>query len=143
MSFVHRVDELVEEHGNALVGKADHWERVPLGSIARVINGFPFASNGFNNSEGDPVIRIRDITSGQIGTYFKGEADEAPRVDHGDLVIGMDGDFNCRLWPGAPALMNQRVCKVSPDESYYSKQFLAYVLPGYLKLVNEHTSAIT
>src|SRR5690606_16578195 len=41
------------------------------------------------------------------------------------------------------ALMNQRVCKVAPDERFYSKALLAYALPGYLKLINDHTSAIT
>jgi type I restriction enzyme, S subunit len=143
MSFVHRVDELVEQQGNALTGKADHWERVLLGSVAKVINGFPFASSGFNTEEGEPVIRIRDVTSGTVGTLFRGDASEAPRAEYGDLVIGMDGDFNSRLWPGQSALINQRVCKVVPNEAYYSKAFLAYVIPGYLKLVNDHTSAIT
>ena len=144
MSFVHRVDELIEEEGNALVGKAPHWERVPLKSVARVVNGFPFPSSGFNNEEeGEPVIRIRDIVAGQVGTYFKGSAEGAPRVVRGDLVIGMDGDFNSRLWPSDAALMNQRVCKIVPNESIYSKQLLSYALPGYLKLVNDHTSAVT
>lgn len=144
MSFVHRVDELVEDEGNALVGKAAHWERIPLGKIASVINGFPFPSKGFNNeSRGEPVIRIRDILSGTVGTFFKGNVEGAPRLDHGELVIGMDGDFNCRLWPGESVLMNQRVCKVVADETIYSTQFLSYALPGYLKLINDHTSAIT
>lgn len=143
MSFVHRVAELVEEQGSALTRKADHWERVPLGAVAKVINGFPFPSGGFNTEEGEPVIRIRDVTSGTVGTLFRGDTSEAPRAEHGDLVIGMDGDFNSRLWPGQSVLINQRVCKVVPNETYYSKAFLAYVIPGYLKLVNDHTSAIT
>lgn len=144
MSFVHRIDELVEESGSGLTDKATHWERVPLGVIADVINGFPFPSDGFNNENiGEPVIRIRDVTSGEVSTYFKGNAAGAPLIGHGDLVIGMDGDFNSRLWPGESALMNQRVCKVVPDERFYSKALLAYALPGYLKLINDHTSAIT
>jgi|GEM_PF-1035366 len=144
MSFVHRIDELVNESGNGLTDKAKHWERVPLELIAEVINGFPFPSGGFNNEKiGDAVIRIRDVTSGEISTYFKGDATDAPRVGHGDLVIGMDGDFNSRLWLAESALMNQRVCKVVPDERFYSKRLLAYAIPGYLKLVNDHTSAVT
>jgi type I restriction enzyme, S subunit len=143
MSFVHRVDELVEKQENALTGKADHWERIPLGAVAKVVNGFPFPSGGFNTEEGEPVVRIRDVTSGTIGTLFRGDSSDAPRVEQGDLVIGMDGDFNCRLWPGPSALLNQRVCKVVPNEAHYSKAFLSYVIPGYLKLVNDHTSAVT
>jgi type I restriction enzyme S subunit len=143
MSFVHDVDELVAAHGNGLTSKADHWERVRLGEIAQVVNGFPFPSGGFNNEAGEPVLRIRDITAGSAGTYFKGVAEGAPRVEHGDIVIGMDGDFNCRLWAGEAALINQRVCKVLPNQSLYSKNLLAYALPGFLKLVNDHTSAVT
>lgn len=143
MSFVHRVDELIEEHGNGLTTKADHWARVPLSRVATVVNGYPFPSGGFNNEQGNPVLRIRDIMAGKVGTYFVGDTEEAPCVTHSDLVIGMDGDFNSRLWPGESALMNQRVCKVVTAEALYSKQLLAYVLPGYLKLVNDHTSAVT
>lgn len=143
MSFVHSVAELVASSKNALLDKADHWERVPLAAVAQVVNGFPFPSNGFNATTGAPVIRIRDIVPGTIGTYFKGDTESAPRLERGDLVVGMDGDFNCRLWPSESAFINQRVCKLVPDERSYSKQFLAYVLPNYLKLINDHTSAIT
>jgi type I restriction enzyme S subunit len=143
MSFVHRITELVEGQGSALVGKADHWERVPLRQVAKVINGYPFASSGFNTQAGKPVVRIRDVTSGETSTLFRGDVSEAPKVEHGDLVIGMDGDFNSRLWPGDTAWLNQRVCKVEPLDRYYSKGFLAYTIPAYLKLVNDNTSAIT
>jgi type I restriction enzyme, S subunit len=143
MSFVHNVEELIEAHGNGLTGKAAHWERVRLGEVAQVINGFPFPSGGFNNKAGEPVLRIRDITAGSVGTFFKGDVEGAPGVEHGDLVVGMDGDFNSRLWAGETALINQRVCRIAPDEAVYSKSLLAYALPGYLKLVNDHTSAVT
>lgn len=143
MSFGHRVDELIEAQGNALTATAPHWLRVRLCDVAAVINGFPFDSDGFNNEQGDPVIRIRDIVPGRASSYFNGPTDNAPRVETGDLVIGMDGDFNSRLWAGPPALLNQRVCKVAPDESFYSKRLLAYALPGYLKLINDYTSAVT
>lgn len=143
MSFIHNVEELIEAHGSGLTRKAAHWERVRLGDVAQVINGFPFPSGGFNNEAGEPVLRIRDIATGSVGTFFKGDIEGAPRVEHGDLVVGMDGDFNSRLWPSEAALINQRVCRIAPDEAVYSKRLLAYALPGYLKLVNDHTSAVT
>jgi type I restriction enzyme, S subunit len=143
VSFVHRIDDLLESHGNSLTGKASHWERVPLGRVAKVVNGYPFPSSGFNNDEGVPVLRIRDIVAGVAGTLFKGNTGDAPWVTRGDLVIGMDGDFNSCLWPGEAAVINQRVCKVVPDETIYSKRLLSYALPAYLRLVNDHTSAIT
>src|SRR5690606_22102882 len=47
------------------------------------------------------------------------------------------------LWGGPRALLNQRVCKITPDEAVYRRRFLAYVLPGYLDAINAHTSSIT
>ena len=55
----------------------------------------------------------------------------------------MDGNFNCRTWSGSDALLNQRVCKINCVKGDYSDRLLAHVLPGYLKLINDHTSAVT
>jgi len=55
----------------------------------------------------------------------------------------MDGDFNASRWRGPAAVLNQRVCKIDPDERYYDLRFLSYVLPGYLDAINAETSAIT
>ena len=60
-----------------------------------------------------------------------------------NILVGMDGDFNCAIWRGSPALLNQRVCKIVSDERFYKEQFLYYVLPGYLRAINNETSAIT
>ncbi len=143
MSLGHRVPKLVADHGNCSTAKATHWERVSLGDIAAVVNGYPFPSNGFNSEQGSPVLRIRDVLPGKVGTYYNGPTDEAPCIQAGELVVGMDGNFNSRIWPGEKAFLNQRVCKVLPKEMFYSNRLLSYVLPGYLKLINEHTSAVT
>jgi type I restriction enzyme S subunit len=55
----------------------------------------------------------------------------------------MDGDFNCARWRGEPGLLNQRVCKVTLHSEEYDERFLDYVLPGYLKAINDATSSVT
>lgn len=90
-----------------------------------------------------PVIRIRDIVPGRTETFYDGEFDVAFLVKRGDILVGMDGDFNCEPWAGEPALLNQRVCMIAPDESRYDKQFLRYVLPGYLSAINAETPSVT
>jgi type I restriction enzyme S subunit len=56
----------------------------------------------------------------------------------------MDGDFRVARWSGPPAVLNQRVCKVSVrDETSYDSGFLLYVLPGYLDAINVMTSSVT
>lgn len=143
MSFTASLDDLVATNANGLLSAHPSWVRVRLGDVCEVQNGFPYPSAGFGKSSGFPLLRIRDIRSSQPETFFDGPVDEDFIVRHGDLVVGMDGDFNCARWQGPPALLNQRVCRLSPRDGEFSPEFLYYVLQGYLNAVNAHTSAIT
>jgi len=127
MSFTANIDDVVSENRNHLLGKHPKWGRVRLKEVATILNGYPFESERFNKSGGTPLIRIRDILSGSTETFYDGDFDSQFLVKHGEILIGMDGDFHCEPWTGEPALLNQRVCKVTPDESRYSKQFLRYL----------------
>ena len=40
-----------------------------------ILSGYPFDSTKFTLTPGFPLIRIRDITSGKIETYYSGEYD--------------------------------------------------------------------
>ncbi|MEN1925021.1 restriction endonuclease subunit S [Luteimonas qiangzhengi] len=145
MSFGENLADLVAKSTNELHGKHTSWERVRLEDVAHLVNGFAFRSSAFNESEGTPIVRIRDVTSGSAGTLYRGPTDD-PRmtfIEDGQIAIGMDGNFNSRLWSGGRALLNQRVCTVQADEEFYSQRLLSYALPGYLRLINEHTSAVT
>lgn len=143
MSFSHRVSDLVNASHEAVHAIAGWWERVPLGDVCDILNGFPFKSNFFNNTLGPPVIRIRDVTSGTSATLYSGEIPDGYWVEPCDIVVGMDGDFHSRMWSSERGLLNQRVCKLTPNEKFLDKQFLAYALPGYLRLINAHTHSIT
>ncbi|MCX7864525.1 MAG: restriction endonuclease subunit S [Novosphingobium sp.] len=143
MSFVEDLSELVAANAAGVLSVAPHWQRGALGSVASVINGFAFPSKHFKASKGFPLVRIRDVVDGQSDTLYDGPIPDGYWVNDGDLLVGMDGDFNCALWRGGKALLNQRVCKIVPDETRLRKQFLLYVLPGYLKLINDYTSSVT
>lgn len=144
MSFAESLlPRIVEENHNSLLGKHDTWLRASLGAVAGILNGFAFKSEFFSSSEGVPLARIRDVLRGRSETYYSGEYDERYVIDRGDILVGMDGDFNCAYWQDGRALLNQRVCKVIVDERLYDQSFLAYVLPGYLSAINDHTSSVT
>ncbi len=120
-----------------------HWEVKKLREVARVVNGFPFDSRRFSLSHGYPLIRIRDLDKNRTAANYSGKFVEAAKVLPGDLLIGMDGDFNVGTWRGGePALLNQRMCRVeatTPDATH----FLRYVLPRTLLEINELTYATT
>jgi type I restriction enzyme S subunit len=137
------VSELIEADTSGLLAKHPSWERVPLAEVASILNGAPFDSAFFSVNEGMPLVRIRDVIAGETSTYYTGPYEDTYIVERGDLLIGMDGDFNSGFWVSKTALLNQRVCRVSPDDSSYDKQLLAFALPGYLAAINANTPSIT
>ena len=143
MAFTTTVKEVIANDTTGLLAKHSSWERVLLADIALILNGAPFDSAMFNGSEGFRLIRIRDVLTGTTSTYYSGNYSEEYVVRQGDLLIGMDGDFHSAFWGAEPALLNQRVCKITPDSHLYSKKLLSYLLPGYLSAINQQTSAIT
>jgi len=143
MAFTMTVSELIEADTSGLLAKHSSWKRVPLSSIASIVNGAPFDSALFSMVEGLPLVRIRDVVAGETSTYYTGPYDAIYVVERGDLLIGMDGDFNSGFWGSETALLNQRVCKVAPIESFYDKRLLAFALPGYLSAINANTPSVT
>lgn len=108
----------------------------------RIQNGYPFDSKNFSSDIGFPLIRIRDISSGITDTYYNGDYLDEYIVWQGDLIIGMDGDFNIRLWSSKPALLNQRCCRVLENNNT-NKYFLYYTLPFILDEVCALTYSTT
>jgi len=145
MSFGEDLGKLVAEHPEGLLGAHPSWQRVKLGDIANLTNGFAFKANHFSDAAGTPLLRIRDIIKGEVETYYNAPVDDPkmPYVSNGEIVVGMDGDFNSRIWAGGNTLINQRVCTLQADEQFYSQKLLSFALPAYLKLINDHTSSVT
>ncbi len=142
MSLVVPFEEIFANE-TGILAKHDSWERVELGKVCTILNGFPFKSSLFNRSEGFPVIRIRDIANSATETFYNGDFPPEYVVKKGDLLIGMDGNFRCCEWRGSDAALNQRVCKITPDEEILHRRFLLYGLNGYLKTIEDVTSSVT
>ena len=143
MSFTANIEEVVTENLNGLLSKHTTWCRVPLGQVAEVLNGFPFDSKRFVQVRAAPLIRIRDIVRGRTETFYDGEIPDGYWVEAGEILIGMDGDFNIARWKSERALLNQRVLKLSAKSSFYNERFLFFVVAGYLQAINEKTPSVT
>jgi len=135
--------EIVNEGKHQLLVKAKHWDRIFLREVAKVQNGFAFSSKYFVKTGGYPLIRIRDIDNISTVDQYKGEYSDEYVVRKGDILIGMDGDFNAAIWKGNEALLNQRVCRVIPFGEKYDTKFLYLCLQPYLNAINEETSSVT
>lgn len=143
MAFTANLAELIAEDKSGLLAKHDSWERVSLVEVATILNGAAFDSSMFNSSDGIPLARIRDVVSGRTATFYSGEYENTYLIAQGDLLIGMDGDFNTGYWGTQTALLNQRVCKITPNPIFCDKYFVGYALPAYLATINAHTPSVT
>jgi type I restriction enzyme S subunit len=139
MSLIHEVSDIFKYKVFP-----DRWVTVELSKIVKIQNGFAFKSTNFNSDmKGMPLIRIRDIKNSSMKTFYDGEILDDFIVVEEDFIIGMDGDFNSNLWKGKPALLNQRVCRLLPNENIILKKLIYYGLPEYLNKINENTSSTT
>lgn len=143
MSFTASLHDIITENRNGLLAQTAGATRVPLGKIAKILNGAPFASSEFVKTGGTPLIRIRDILRGASETGYTGDYDPAYLVNRDEILVGMDGDFHCAAWQSEPSLLNQRVCKITPDPEKLLPKYLLHILPGYLDAINANTPSIT
>ncbi|MCX6151740.1 MAG: restriction endonuclease subunit S [Ignavibacteriales bacterium] len=119
------------------------WQVKYFGEVASVKTGYPFDSKLFNEVEGFPIIRIRDIKRGATSTYYKGEILQDYLIKKGDYLIGMDGEFNLAEWKSEEALLNQRACKIVFDDQLINPKYGFYFLPKKLKEIEDSTSFVT
>lgn len=120
----------------------EHWEMLHIGSSVQVVNGYPFGSERFDPVTGYSLIRIRDLKQTETEVKYNGPEVVEALVDSGDLIIGMDGDFNVARWKGGRALLNQRMCCLRPG-TRVSAAYLELVLPKALKFINDMTLSTT
>ncbi|EMP4113318.1 restriction endonuclease subunit S [Vibrio parahaemolyticus] len=108
-----------------------------------ITSGFAFSSALFDPEHGEPLIRIRDIQGQKTAVKYTGTYSKEYVVETGDLLVGMDGDFNVVRWLGAKALLNQRVCKIESVSDEVHQGFLFWYLQPKLKEIHAVTPQTT
>ena len=99
-------------------GVPEGWRRERLVDLVDVQYGYAFDGSLFNTAKnGMPIIRIRNIPSGNTGDYTTEEADSRYIVHNGDILVGMDGEFHINSWSGPDAYLVQRTCSFRPNNS--------------------------
>jgi type I restriction enzyme, S subunit len=119
------------------------WSEQRVQEMADLINGFPFDSDDFSDDGDLPLVRIRDILGESFETFVSSKVvPDSATIHNGDVVIGMDGDFNVVHWSRGSAALNQRVCLLRSNGRAETR-FLAYALPAHLQVINDLTYATT
>lgn len=116
---------------------------IPVSKIATVVNGFPFKSESFSKESDVPLVRIRDLLGAEFETYVaRDEVPESAMLANDDVVIGMDGDFNVKLWDRGSAALNQRLCYLRANDDGDAR-YIAYAILRPLQQINDVTPSTT
>lgn len=110
--------------------------------VADVKFGEPFRGSNFSSvGVGRPLIRIRDLRTNRCQVWSTEFRVREEIVEPGDLLVGMDAEFRPSAWTGEPALLNQRVCKVS--SRIWGTALLREAIRGPLMEIERAKSATT
>ncbi len=120
----------------AVLATPPGWTVGRVGDLVELINGYPFDSAIFSSTGEVPLVRIRDLLATEFETYVSGDVPGRFTVRDGDVVIGMDGDFNVVRWERGPAALNQRLCLLRPRPGV-DIRFVYYWLPTLLRVLND------
>ncbi|SFL39130.1 type I restriction enzyme, S subunit [Lachnospiraceae bacterium KH1T2] len=117
-----------------------------IGDVASFQNGFAFKSKNFISDGKYKIIKIKELKDGKV-KFFSDSASiniddeikyEKYRVEKGNILFALTGDpvnkNNPLSWVGrvsvyeedAPALLNQRVCRLIPSKEVNSKYIYYY-----------------
>ncbi len=104
------------------------WEEVSIGETGEYINGFPFKP-GHRGVAGLSIVRIQNLTddSKPLNTTNVDVPGDY-RIDTGDMLMSWSATLDVFVWRRGPALVNQHIFKVVPDERVLSKGLLFYWL---------------
>ena len=97
--------------------------------------GYPFSTDQFAEEQTNvPVVRIRDILDNSISAYSYEDTDDKYRLNEGDLLVGMDGNFHMNYWIDNAAYLNQRSIRLRATElSTVSVVQARYDIAPYIK----------
>ena len=122
----------------------EEWKVGSPYEYVKVVYGAPYKSAKFNdNGEGLPLIRIRDLKDCHPQFYTPEILPQTEYVNMGDIVAGMDAEFVPHIWKGNTGLLNQRVCKLMPQQTSISNLFVLYLMKPELEFVQSYKTGTT
>lgn len=118
------------------------WEVKNIYKCSNVQYGYPFKTEYFNEKNGIPVIRIRDILENTISNFSTElNVDPKYKIEMGELLVGMDGNFHINYWSNPGCYLNQRVVKFG--DTNLSSMYLRFAIEPFIKLREKSVSRTT
>lgn len=125
-------------------GLPKKWKYEKLKKVSDVVYGYSFNSDLFTEIETEiPVVRIRDIPSGETKTYTTEQCDKKYLINDDDIIIGMDGIFHMCIWKDGNAYLNQRNLIIKNGKYNLSQVYLYHSLFPQIKYWEQVISGTT
>lgn len=110
----------------------EDWRVEAIAKNMKLINGYGFKPHQWS-SQGLPIIRIQNLNSDDaMFNYFEGIVEDKFHVKKGDILFAWSGSkgssFGARVWQGAPAILNQHIFRVVPNQKVLTTKYSFYVL---------------
>lgn len=87
------------------------WEVDRLPNVCDLQYGFPLSTKLFGE-DGKGVIRIRDIADNTVSAKTIETVNKEYLTHTGDLLVGMDGNFQMNYWTRDNEIVNQRITRI-------------------------------
>jgi len=112
------------------------WEAVRF-TFGEAFNGSEFGPPG----SGRPLIRIRDIKSQKCQIWTTESRPRERVVSAGEVLVGMDAEFDATRWSGSSGLLNQRVMLANSET--YGDAIVREILMAPLSRIERSKSGTT
>lgn len=103
------------------------WRKVPLGSVAQLINGRAYSQDELLQSGKYPVLRVGNFFSNKSWYYSDLELDEEKYCDNGDLLFAWSASFGPKIWDGGKVIFHYHIWKLVLSERI-DKNYLFFIL---------------
>jgi type I restriction enzyme, S subunit len=104
------------------------WAPATVGDTGQFVNGLAFKESDWS-SAGLPIIRIQNLTNpSKPFNRTTRIVDPVYIVERGDILVSWSATLDAFVWREEPALLNQHISKVIPDERVVDKRFQYHVL---------------
>jgi type I restriction enzyme S subunit len=134
---VPRVPEEWEQRHDAPPG----WEWARIDDTGSYVNGLAFNQHTWTN-EGTPIIRIQNLTNPSAEfNYAEGPFPDDRMVEDGDILVSWSATLEAFVWDRGPAVVNQHIFKVIPDNRIVDSNFLFHLLRSSIRILADGDAA--
>lgn len=104
------------------------WEWVSIGETGEYINGFAFKPSQ-REGGGLPIVRIQNLTDeSKVLNTTTLDVPVEYKIDTGAMLMSWSATLDVFVWRRGPALVNQHIFKVVPDEKVMQRGLLFFWL---------------